>query len=512
MHLGFVFFEYYIGNVTASNFFTLCILIVANNIGIPRKINGCIRQVDTVFVILHSVFFYFCTILIDVSVYIFESISAAFKRRSNLCTGVYKIAFIRVIDTVETVRVNDSHLRVAFGYFLLNDLRRKREPVLPLRASVRNVSHYPAFAFYILDGTPISCRRITDYPSRLILLHLGFALLEGNIRNVSARNGFFIGVRRVKEEIIIISEIVSLIRQINREHISAVSFRKSVDEMQMSILIHPVVAARSVKGNQSRSGFYKTALIGIRIALKVIHVSYNHSRATLIDVMLHYFARNLAIPSFGSRIFNHPTFAFEIGHLAVVARGCKQPFALVFIIELGKLVDRNIQRINVRAFSIDIDISARIFVKIDSEINPMFSVVGIPELLPIVKRYSRILIIEIRFAVGCNHYGFDLTRIVGKPGSGICCGERKSCISQLFQLGKNISGNHGVNGTHVGRRYAILTLFNIYGNGSGNGLRRNEKLFNVLVAVRADAVFAERMFGGDFFAFLIAAYATNSFF
>ena len=206
--------------------------------------------------------------------------------------------------------------------------------------------------------------------------------MEGNIGNISASNGFCVGILIFEEKVIILCEIVSRIRQIDREHISAVAFGKSVDGMRISVLILPVVTARRVKGNQSRSGFYKTALIGIRFALKVIHVSYNHSRATLIDVMLHYFARNLAIPSAGSRILNHPAFTFEIGYLAIVARRSKQPFASVFIIEFNKFGNDEFQRINVCVFGIDINISPGIFVKINSEINAVVSVIGVPELFP----------------------------------------------------------------------------------------------------------------------------------
>ena len=244
----------------------------------------------------------------------------------------------------------------------MNDLRRKREPVFSLRAAVRNVFHYPAFAFYILDGTPVSRRRITDYPAGLIFLYYGFAFIKYYIGNVAASNGFCVGILIFEVKVIILREIVSRIRQIDREHISAVPFGESVYEILIGALIFPVATACSVKRKKSRIRFYKTSFVRVSLALKVVRVGYNHSRVTLFDVILHYLTRNLAIPSFGSRIFNHPAFAFEIGYLSVVARGSEQPFAFVFIIDFNKFGDDDFQRINVRVFGIDINISARILV------------------------------------------------------------------------------------------------------------------------------------------------------
>ena len=186
--------------------------------------------------------------------------------------------------------------------------------------------------------------------------------MERNIGNISASNGFCVGILIFEVKVIILREIVSRIRQIDREHISAVPFGESVDEMRISVLILPVVTTRRVKGNQSRMGFYKIALIGIRIALKVIRVGYNHSRATLINIMFHYLARNLAIPSACSLILYHPAFAFEIGYFSVVVRGSKQPFASVFIIDFNKFGNNDFQRINVRMLGVDINISAGILV------------------------------------------------------------------------------------------------------------------------------------------------------
>ena len=155
---------------------------------------------------------------------------------------------------------------------------------------------------------------------------------------------------------------MSRISQIDREHISAVPFGKSVYEILIGALIFPVATACSVKRKKSRIRFYKTSFVRVSLTLKVVRVGYNHSRVTLLDVILHYLTRNLAIPSFGSRIFNHPAFAFEIGYLSVVARGSEQPFAFVFIIDFNKFGDDDFQRINVRVFGIDINISARILV------------------------------------------------------------------------------------------------------------------------------------------------------
>ena len=295
------------------------------------------------FIIFHAVFFIFGTIFGDSSAHIVViAISGSLQYGADHRCGIREFTDVRVIHAVKSIRVDDSHLRIAFGNFLLNNFARNYAPELVLSPAVRNVFHYPAFIFDIIDGAPIIA--VADNPARSV-------------------------------------------------------------------------------------------------------------------------------------------FIAELGH-------------------------HNFQRIFVGAFGVNINIFARIYIQIELEIDFLACVV---EISPIVKRYRRFLAPKVRSIVRGNFYRFIFAVLIGNSGSRILCNNRKRTITQLFQFGKNISGDYRINISAFGGRYNISAGFRFGGNGSGSRLRRNETLFYVLVAVRANTVAIERMFGNDFFGFPFVAFVANSF-
>ena len=115
----------------------------------------CVGEIYVVFVIFHAVFVNSRAIFGYSSAYVIVIVAAALFYRTNHRFGLYKISDIRIVDALETIRVDNRHLSIAFGNFLLNNRVRDYAPELPLSPAVGGIAHYPAFAVDILDRTPI---------------------------------------------------------------------------------------------------------------------------------------------------------------------------------------------------------------------------------------------------------------------------------------------------------------------------------------------------------------------